>query len=292
MFMKQNSCYLCKSKSFTQIADKVRDRNDIVVLKCNDCGLVFLSSFEHITENFYKESKIHKNKTSLNLTKWQETTRVDEIKRIERLKSVLKGKNLLDFGAGNCGFLFKASAYTNQTVGIELEIRVKEQLSKKLDKHDISLYEDISEIDSMKFDFITLFHVIEHLPDPKAILIKLKSLLTENGKIFIETPNADNALISLYENKPFIDSTYWSCHLFLYNQETLKELANQSGLRLDNIIQIQRYSLANHLYWLAKGKPNDSQPWSFLDSNKINNLYEYQLRVLNMCDTLTGTFSI
>ena len=75
--MKQNLCYLCKSKNSTQIADKVRDRDDVAVLKCNNCGLVFLSSFEHITKNFYEESNIQKNKTSLYLTKWQETTRID-----------------------------------------------------------------------------------------------------------------------------------------------------------------------------------------------------------------------
>lgn len=111
--MKQNSCYLCKGKNFTLIADKVRDRDDIAVLKCNDCGLVFLSSFDHITENFYKDSKIHKNKTSLDLVEWTKTTRVDDERRIEMLRLVCKGKNLLDFGAGNCNFLFGVSVFTN-----------------------------------------------------------------------------------------------------------------------------------------------------------------------------------
>jgi len=40
--MKQNSCYLCRGKSLTQIADRVRDRDDISVLKCDNCGLVFM----------------------------------------------------------------------------------------------------------------------------------------------------------------------------------------------------------------------------------------------------------
>lgn len=154
------------------------------------------------------------------------------------------------------------------------------------------LYENISDVSSMKFDIITLFHVIEHLPNPRDILTKLKGLLAENGKIFIETPNADDALISLYKNKPFMDSTYWSCHLFSYNQETLKELANQSGLQLDSIHQIQRYSLSNHLYWLAEGKPNGHQKWAFLDLDKMNDLYEQRLMSINKCDTLMGIFSV
>jgi len=64
---KRVSCYLCGCKDVIQIADKVRDRNDIAVLKCKKCGLVFLSSFDNITENFYKESNMHKNKNSFEL---------------------------------------------------------------------------------------------------------------------------------------------------------------------------------------------------------------------------------
>ena len=45
------------------------------------------------------------------------------------------------------------------------------------------------------------FHVIEHLPNPKVTLRKLQGLLAEGGKIYIETPNADDALIGLYKNK-------------------------------------------------------------------------------------------
>ena len=233
--MKQNKCYLCKNTNFTQIVNKVRDRDDISVLRCNNCGLVFLSSFDHITKDFYSHSKIHKNKTSLDLLEWTKTTRMDDERRMVMMNSILKGKNLLDFGAGNCNFLLRASSLTKQAIGIEPEIRVRQQLSEKFEKLNIKLYEDISEVGSTKFDIITLFHVIEHLPDPKTILIKLKNLLAKNGKIFIETPNADDALISLYKNKAFMDFTYWSCHLFLYNYETLKVLANQSGLQLDSI---------------------------------------------------------
>ena len=295
--MKQ--CYLCGSAHHSQIADRIRDRDDIAVLKCDDCGLVFLSSFDHITENFYKESKIHKGKSSLDILEWIKATRLDDARRVKMLKWVLNRKNILDFGAGNCNFLNEASAFVNQAVGIEPEIRVRQQLMKKIKgklkknpkDHSVTLYENISEIGSTKFDIITLFHVLEHLPDPRTILSKLKDLIAVNGSMFIETPNADDALISLYKNKPFMDSTYWSCHLFLYTQETLKELANQSGLQMDCVNQLQRYPLSNHLYWLAKGKPDGTQEWSSLDSDDMNDSYEASLASLGKCDTLMGIFS-
>ena len=41
-----------------------------------------------------------------------------------------------------------------------------------------------------KYDIIILSHVIEHFREPKDILIKIKSMLKENGFIYIEVPNS------------------------------------------------------------------------------------------------------
>ena len=47
-------CYLCDSTSFNLIKKGVRDNNDISVLSCNNCDLVFLDSFNHIDKIFTK----------------------------------------------------------------------------------------------------------------------------------------------------------------------------------------------------------------------------------------------
>jgi len=284
------NCYLCGSEKHTQIADRVRDRDDVSVLRCDDCGLVFLSSFDHITKDFYEESKIHKGKTSLDLADWIKTSQADDERRFKTFKSFIKGKSLLDFGAGNCNFLFKVDKLAGRTVGIEPEARIRTQLSKSLERDSIEIYENISELNSARFDIITMFHVIEHLPNPVSIIKQLKSLLTKNGRIIIETPNSNDALISLYKCKAFMDSTFWSCHLFLYNDMTLGEVCKQSGLSHHNIGQVQRYPLTNHLYWLARGKSNGQEQWSFLHSDELNDLYIKQLKSLNSCDTLLGVF--
>jgi len=282
--MKQSSCYLCKSQDFIEIANRTRDIKNIKVLKCNSCGLVFLSSFEHIKKNFYKNSQMHKN--ILSISEWTNETEVDDERRYQALKGILKGKRVLDFGAGNCNFLSKISFITKQSIGVEPEEHIRKQTPR-----NVKVYEDISNVDLMKFDVITMFHVIEHLPNPKITLSKLCNLLTDEGQIIIETPNANDALITLYENKAFMDFTYWGCHLFLYNHNTLEEVANQSNLSSNYINQIQRYSLGNHLHWLAKGEPDGHKYWAFFISNELNNEYVKQLAFYKKCDTLMGSFS-
>jgi hypothetical protein len=104
--------------------------------------------------------------------------------------------------------------------------------------------------------------------------------------MIIEVPGSDDALLTLYENSAFQNFTYWSQHLFLFNAQTMAELVKQAGLKLNWIKRIQRYSLSNHLYWLAKSKSGGHQKWSFLNNDKLNAEYENQLASIGKTDTI------
>ena len=104
-----------------------------------------------------------------------------------------------------------------------------------------------------------MFHVLEHILDPKSILSELSDMLADDGQIIVEVPNADDALLTLYDNEPFSNFTYWSCHLFLYTAKTLQMLFDQMNLKANYIKQIQRYPLSNHLHWLSNGTQGGHQ---------------------------------
>ncbi len=288
--MKNVICYLCKSRRIEQIADAVRDRADIRVLRCAGCGLIFLSSFAHISKNFYEDSRIHEK--PLAMRSWIRITEKDDERRFQTLKPILYGKKVLDFGSGNCNFLFKVANLAGKVVGVEPERRVRRVCVTNLETHGIKVYRDLQDITSMKFDVITLFHVVEHLPNPRVVLNNLSNLLEDGGQIFIETPNADDALFTLYNSGAFSKATYWSCHLFLFNSKTLAALACQSNIvKINYIKQMQRYPVSNHLHWLAKGKPRGQILWHFLNSKELSLAYEKQLALIGKCDTLFGSFS-
>jgi hypothetical protein len=113
---------------------------------------------------------------------------------------------------------------------------------------------------------ITAFHVIEQLPDPREMVRALAARLKDGGRLVIEVPSSEDALLTLYENDAFQRFTYWSQQLFLFNTETLRRLAEQAGLRVVSIQQFQRYPLSNHLHWLSRDRPGGHQHWSFLDT--------------------------
>jgi len=272
-------CYLCESTSFNTRKGQVRDAPDLKILECADCNFVYLSSLEHIQPGFYEDSGMH-GIEPVPMETWLKDTDWDDQRRFDMLKTMLTNKKLLDFGCGAGGFLIKAQSLADSAAGIELEHRVREYFNGKL-----SIYPNLESAGG-GYDFITAFHVVEHLPDPRAILKALANMLAKNGRMVIEVPSSEDVLLTLYDSVAFQRFTYWSQHLFLFNGETLRRLAEQAGLRIVSIQQYQRYPLSNHLYWLSQDKPGGHQKWTFLDSLELKSAYGNALAAMGRCDTL------
>ena len=167
--------------------------------------------------------------------------------------------------------------------GIELD----EATNILCKNENINCYTHISNIpNNKKFDVITAFHVIEHLKDPVAFLKLISQYLKKDGRIFLEFPNANDALVSLYNSKEFAKFTYWSCHLMLFTNKSIKKIVQKAGLNCVNISQVQRYPLSNHMFWLAKGCPGGHEIWEFLNGDMINSEYAKKLAEKGMCDTI------
>jgi cyclopropane fatty-acyl-phospholipid synthase-like methyltransferase len=187
---------------------------------------------------------------------------------------------LLDFGCGAAGFLRLARTLAADVTGIELETRVRDYWAGK-----IKILPDVEAAGGM-YDLATAFHVIEHLPDPRAMLASLAGSLKPNGRMIVEVPSADDALLTLYDCDRFQRFTYWSQHLFLFNASTLEILARQAGLRVVAVQFYQRYPLSNHLHWLSRGKPGGHERWTFLDTIELTSAYANSLAALGKTDTL------
>jgi len=288
--VEDKRCYLCEGTKYNKRPGSVRDRPELEVFECASCGLVCLSSFDHIKDGFYESSEMH-GKDTLDIQAWIRETELDDERRFQYLKSVLPNRRLLDFGCGAGGFLLKARELATMVHGVEPESRLKSHFQN----HDLTVFQNLSEIslDVIEggYDIITMFHVLEHIPDPRPVLSELSEMLVDDGQIIVEVPNADDALLTLYQCEPFSHFTYWSCHLFLYAAKTLQMLFDQINLKVNYIKQVQRYPVSNHLYWLAKGRPGGHQKWHFLNSPELHAVYEKQLAAIGKCDTILASVS-
>ncbi len=69
-----------------------------------------------------------------------------------------------------------------------------------------------------KYDFISMGEVLEHVEDPVNLLVKIKSLLNDSGKLFITTPT----------NAPAID------HIYLFKcAKEIRNVIEKAGFRIE-----------------------------------------------------------
>lgn len=249
-------CYLCGGASATQRPGHARDNSSLVPLECNQCGLVALSSFDHITDSFYSESHMHDSKPC-DMELMRQQCKEDDARRFSQFSDLIKGKNVLDIGCGVGGFLAHAKQTANSVMGVEPEQR----LYPFFEEQGLAVHTDLQSVPvSANPDVITMFHVLEHIPDPLSTLQEIhERFFSKKCTLIIEVPSASDALLTLYESEAFSKFTYWSCHLYLFTEQTLQTLAEKAGFSTARMIQHQRYPLANHLCWLAKGKPGGQQ---------------------------------
>ncbi len=110
------------------------------------------------------------------------------------MHSTKKPGSLLDLGTGIGQFLDVARKSYDQIYGTEVS-SVAVQIARE--RYGLDLFQGtIESIDwqGRLFDNISLFHVLEHVLDPKAVLRKCHSLLAKNGILVIAVPNEVTSL--------------------------------------------------------------------------------------------------
>jgi ADP-heptose:LPS heptosyltransferase/glycosyltransferase involved in cell wall biosynthesis len=83
------------------------------------------------------------------------------------------------------------------------------------------------DFEGQKFDLITLVHCIEHFPNPAQAMCKIKSLLTENGVVYIRTPETGTAGLNLH-----LSEEHYQVHPILFSRDSFRQLCKKEGFRI------------------------------------------------------------
>jgi len=145
-------------------------------------------------------------------------------------------KKLLEIGCGKGRFLDAARKYGFTVFGIEPSPRSFSFASSRLGESVAPV--GLEAIDGVltfpsKFDFIMLWHVLEHLTDPSAVLSEIKGKLEPEGRVVIAVPNfasfqARHGKANWYHLDP-------PRHLHHFTPQSLQLLAKATGFEVDNI---------------------------------------------------------
>ena len=111
-------------------------------------------------------------------------------KKIELLSSYCSEESseysVLDIGCGTGDFLLGCNNSNFNVVGVEPNEKARNLAEAKL---GAPVYSNLSDLNGKKYDFITMWHVLEHVPNLDEYLDTLKELLSDNGILIVAVPN-------------------------------------------------------------------------------------------------------
>ncbi len=142
------------------------------------------------------------SKTSLTDRLYQKVKQYSLQKKIKLIDNqIVNSKKLLDFGAGTGDFLVKARTKGFSVDGIEPNEKARHNAAKK----GIVLHKNSSALKESRYGAITLWHVLEHLPDLDGQVEKIASLLDKDGVVVVAVPNYKS-----YDAKFY--GAYWAAY--------------------------------------------------------------------------------
>ena len=189
-------------------------------------------------------------------------------KKLKLINSQSQKGKLLDIGAGTGDFLAVANSDGWQTVGIEPSTKAKEIAIKK----GVNFAQDFASLESNSFDIITMWHVLEHVPNLEEYISELKRLIKPSGTIIIAVPNFKS-----YDAKYY--GEFWAAfdvprHLWHFSKTAIQKLFAKQNLKLVEVLPMKfdsfYVSLLSEKY--KNGKMNFLKAfWIGLKSNQYGN---------------------
>ncbi|MFG1487457.1 class I SAM-dependent methyltransferase [Halobacteriovorax sp. RZ-1] len=280
-------CNAIENGDYELFSNKTRDA-DIRVIKDKKSGVIFLETLTHTGEGQYEDNagfsywgKDSREQALLN-------TFEDDNRRYNSIKENIKQGPWLDIGTGLGGILELAKKDNQSNIyGLEIQRQAREGLCQL----GFNIFGSLNDIE-IKFKTISLFHVFEHISEQLNFLKDIKSVLDDDGTLIIEVPHANDALLSKYRCEAFKNFTLWSEHLVLHTEDSLVKVLEYAGYKIDKVDYIQRYNIANHMYWLSEGKPGGHKVYNDMSSSvELVECYNKYLENNKITDTIYITAS-
>lgn len=231
-------CPVCKGKEFNNVLtceDYTYSQEHFDIQKCILCNFHFTNPRPDAKciHNFYGSPDYisHTGKTQNILDSIYLGVRTLTLRWKYRLISRKKKEgSLLDYGCGSGEFLAYMDKRGWKVFGMEPSALARDRANQLLGAERRLVEEKLEDIEHKKLDVITLWHVLEHVPDPNKLLTDLKLLLADDGLIYIAVPNFESFDAQYY-------GKYWAGydvprHFWHFSHSTLQRLLSNRGFAI------------------------------------------------------------
>jgi 2-polyprenyl-3-methyl-5-hydroxy-6-metoxy-1,4-benzoquinol methylase len=211
-------CPVCGAASFLPVLsakDHTVSGEQFSIVECGSCTFRFTQDVPDaasISPYYKSENYISHTNTSKGLInslyQWVRKRTLKQKRRLVEKTTGVKGGHLLDVGSGTGAFAGEMQLHGWQITGID----------------------QFYKLTAGTYDAITMWHVLEHVHELQAYIRQLRSLLKENGKLFIAVPNYTSKEAAIYKE-------YWAAydvprHLYHFSPKSMQVLMEKHGLKL------------------------------------------------------------
>jgi len=176
--------------------DHTVSRETFHIVQCEKCGFKFTNPRPepsslgkyYVSEDYVSHSNTKKG--FVNST-YQLVRKYTLLKKLQLISKYYKTGKILDIGCGTGEFLNVCKSAKWTTVGIEPSSDARRMA---IENYGLDVKEEsgITDLDAESFDLISMWHVLEHVPDLNARVEDLKRLIKKDGIIIIAVPNCDS----------------------------------------------------------------------------------------------------
>lgn len=229
-------CNCVEVKSILQTKDYSLTNEQFDILECAKCSLKYTNPIPGIDQiGPYYSFTAYISHTDINVG-WmnrlyhliRNRTLLQKSNWVQSLFTGHKG-HLLEVGAGTGAF-----AYTMKSKGWEITALEPNEASRNIaaEKYQLTILssETLYQLPALKFDAITLWHVLEHVHELKEYLAVFHKILKQNGRLIIAVPNPNSFDASFYKH-------FWAAydvprHLYHFTPKSMQTLCAQFDLQI------------------------------------------------------------
>lgn len=198
------------------------------IVQCQHCGLVYANPRPTNADDLIDGYAAVVDETYLEERSGREVTFRRHLDHLESRVSIAERKRLLDIGCHVGIFLEEAQARGWDAWGVEPSRWAVEQAqARNLQVIQGTLTE--AAFPDERFDVVTLWDVIEHLPDPMGELRRIARIVRSGGWVCVHTMDIESLFARVMgERWPWL----MEMHLYYFSRDTLTAMLRRAGFRM------------------------------------------------------------
>ena len=214
------------------------------LVQCVNCGLIFVNprpAFADLARQ-YEGSYFHCAEPTFGGYEDYEADHADIVRTFEGRMGVMRDQvrgerpRALDVGCATGIFLEVAREAGWQPEGVDISAYALARAEAKGFKVQRGTLLDI-ELPEAAFDVITMWDLIEHVPDPAAVFAECHRLLKPGGVLAISTPDAGSVLARVLRGR-WLGFRSIDEHLYFFSHRTIAAMLEHAGFEVRRFVQV------------------------------------------------------